>query len=45
MKVEYKSRFASIPKRSFRNSVIHLMEHNYKLVGSHGEKTELRHKG
>ena len=35
MKVEYKSRFASIPKRSFRNSVIHLMEHNYKLVGSH----------
>ena len=35
MKVEYKSHFASIPKRSFRNSVIHLMEHNYKLVGSH----------
>lgn len=35
MKVESRNRFSSIPKRSFRNSVIHLMEHNYKLVGSH----------
>lgn len=35
MKAEVNDRFASIPKRSFRNSVIHLLEHNYKLVGSH----------
>jgi len=35
MQTESISRFASIPKRNFRNSVIHLMEHNYKLVGSH----------
>ncbi len=35
MKTDSNNRFASIPKRNFRNSVIHLMEHNYKLVGSH----------
>ena len=35
MKAEPRSHFASIPKRSFRNSVTHLLEHNYKLVGSH----------
>jgi len=35
MKTEANDRFASIPKRSYRNSIIHLLEHNYKLVGSH----------
>ncbi len=35
MKPERKNRYASIPKRSFRNSIIHHLEHNYKLVGSH----------
>lgn len=35
MKSAPRNRFASIPKRSFRNSLVHLMEHNYKLVGSH----------
>ena len=35
MKAERKDRYASIPKRSFRNSIVHHLEHNYKLVGSH----------
>ena len=35
MKPERKDRYASIPKRSFRNSIVHHLEHNYKLVGSH----------
>ena len=35
MKKEANDRFASIPKRSYRNSIIHLLEQNYKLVGSH----------
>lgn len=35
MKAETKDRYASIPKRSFRNSIIHHIENNYKLIGSH----------
>jgi len=35
MKPKNNDRYASIPKRSFRNSIIHHIEHNYKLVGSH----------
>lgn len=35
MKPEIKDRFASIPKRSYRHSIMHLLENNYKLVGSH----------
>lgn len=29
------SRYSSIPKRSFRNAVVHLLEEEYKMVGSH----------
>jgi len=35
MKVESRNRYESIPKRNFRNSIIKLLEDNYKLVGSH----------
>jgi len=35
MKVESRNRYESIPKRSFRNSIIRLLEENYKLLGSH----------
>lgn len=35
MKVSQQSRYASIPKRSFRNAVVRLLEEDYKLVGSH----------
>lgn len=35
MKNSQKSRYSSIPKRSFRNSIVHLLEDEYKLVGSH----------
>lgn len=30
-----KNRYESIPKRSFRNGIIRLLEENYKLLGSH----------
>ena len=35
MKVNSGNRYESIPKRSFRNTIIRLLEENYKLVGSH----------
>lgn len=35
MKVKPRDRFSSIPKRSFKNAVIRLLEEEYKLVGSH----------
>jgi hypothetical protein len=35
MKSKQLSRYESIPKRSFRNSIIQLLEENYKLLGSH----------
>ncbi|MCF7802048.1 MAG: DUF1670 domain-containing protein [Candidatus Marinimicrobia bacterium] len=35
MTAETKNRYASIPKRSFRNSIIYHVENNYKLIGSH----------
>ena len=35
MKVNARNRYESIPKRSFRNAIIRLLEENYKLLGSH----------
>jgi hypothetical protein len=35
MKLNSRSRYESIPKRSFRNAIIRLLEENYKLIGSH----------
>jgi hypothetical protein len=35
MKSGQNSRYASIPKRTFRNSIVHLLEEEYKMVGSH----------
>ena len=35
MKGKPLNRYESIPKRNFRNSIIRILEENYKLVGSH----------
>lgn len=35
MKPKARDRFSSIPKRSFKNAVIRLLEEEYKIVGSH----------
>jgi len=35
MKANSLNRYESIPKRSFRNGIIRLLEDNYKLLGSH----------
>lgn len=35
MKVANNNRYESIPKRSFRNAIIKLLEENYKIIGSH----------
>jgi hypothetical protein len=35
MKTEYRNRYESIPKRSFRNAIIRLLEEEYKILGSH----------
>jgi hypothetical protein len=35
MKVEGTSRYESIPKRSFRNGIVRLLEEDFKLIGSH----------
>jgi len=35
MKSNNLTRYESIPKRSFRNGIIRLLEENYKLLGSH----------
>ncbi len=35
MKTETRSRYESIPKRSFRNGIIRLLEEEFKLIGSH----------
>ena len=35
MKSNNLNRYESIPKRSFRNGIIRLLEENYKLLGSH----------
>lgn len=35
MKSKVLSRYESIPKRSFQNSIIRLLEEDYKLLGSH----------
>ena len=35
MKTEVRNRYESIPKRSFRNTVIRLLEEEYKILGSH----------
>jgi hypothetical protein len=34
MRNEVKSRYESIPKRSFFNSIVKLLEEEYKIVGS-----------
>jgi hypothetical protein len=35
MKVKARNRYASIPKRSYRNAIIQLLEEQYKIIGSH----------
>lgn len=35
MKVKARNRYASIPKRSYRNAIIRLLEEQYKIIGSH----------
>lgn len=35
MKVEGASRYESMPKRSFRNGIIRLLEEEFKIIGSH----------
>jgi hypothetical protein len=35
MKLKQRNRYESIPKRSFRNAIIRLLEESYKLIGSH----------
>ena len=35
MKVANNNRYESIPKRSYRNAIIKLLEENYKIIGSH----------
>ena len=35
MKTEVRDRYSSIPKRSFRNAIIRLLEEQYKILGSH----------
>jgi hypothetical protein len=35
MKVESSNRYASIPKRNFRNAIIRLLEEQFKILGSH----------
>lgn len=35
MKTKGRNRYESIPKRSFRNAIIRLLEEQYKLIGSH----------
>jgi len=35
MKQESRNRYESLPKRNFRNSIIRLLEKEYKMVGSH----------
>lgn len=35
MQVKPGNRYASIPKRSFRNAIIRLLEEQYKILGSH----------
>ncbi|MFQ5641810.1 MAG: DUF1670 domain-containing protein [bacterium] len=35
MKHEVRNRYESIPKRSFRNAIIRLLEEQYKILGSH----------
>jgi hypothetical protein len=35
MKNVQQNRYSSIPKRNFHNAVVHLLEEQYKLVGSH----------
>ena len=35
MKTKHRNRYASIPKRSYHNAVIRLLEEQYKIVGSH----------
>ena len=35
MKSQVRNRYESIPKRSFRNAMIRLLEEQYKIIGSH----------
>jgi hypothetical protein len=35
MKVEQSNRYSSIPKRSFKNAIIRLLEEQFKILGSH----------
>jgi hypothetical protein len=35
MKTDFTNRYESIPKRSFRNGIIRLLEDEFKLIGSH----------
>lgn len=35
MKTEVRDRFASIPKRNFKNAIIRLLEEQFKIIGSH----------
>jgi len=35
MKVEVRDRYSSIPKRSFKNALIRLLEEQFKILGSH----------
>ena len=35
MKTEIRNRYESIPKRSFKNALIRLLEEQFKILGSH----------
>ena len=35
MKTNNRNRYESIPKRNFRNSLIRMLEDQYKILGSH----------
>jgi hypothetical protein len=35
MKVEQRDRYSSIPKRSFKNAIIRMLEEQFKILGSH----------
>ena len=35
MKTNARNRYSSIPKRNLRNSIIRMLEEQFKLIGSH----------
>lgn len=50
MKTESRNRYESIPKRSFKNALIRLLEEQFKILGSHkvlqliADEIEILHK-